>query len=145
MVGLVCDFLGAGEIHVTDYHPRVLENVAYNIQLNGSKAQVSRLDFVKVARGESPEWENVQYDIVIASDLLYEMEHAKYLPQAIDKLAKNKFYFMIPLRDTHWEEVTCFENNMKLLGFNCIEQQDCEHEEEEGIIKFRYYEFTKGL
>lgn len=143
MVGLVCDYLGAGEIHVTDYHSRVLENVAYNIKLNQSRAKVSQLDFIKVAQGDAPEWENVQYDIVIASDLLYEMDHAKHLPIAINKLTKNKFYFMIPLRDTHWEEVNCFEENMKSLGFNCVEQQDYEREEEEGIIQFRYYEFHK--
>lgn len=143
MVGLVCDHLGAKEIHVTDYHPRVLENVAYNIQLNQSKAKVSKLDFIQVAKDESPEWKDVRYDIVIASDLLYEMEHAKYLPQAIDKLMKDKFYFMIPLRDTHWEEVNYFQDSMKLLGFTCVEQQDYEREEEEGIVQFRYYEFVK--
>jgi predicted nicotinamide N-methyase len=143
MVGLICDHLGAAEIHVTDYHPRVLENVAYNIQLNQSKAQVSKLDFIQVAQGEAPEWEHVQYDIVIASDLLYEMDHAEHLPLAVNKLMKDVFYFMIPLRDTHWEEVNHFEKKMESLGFICRKTEDYEREEEEGLVRFRYYEFIK--
>ncbi|OBZ86555.1 Protein-lysine N-methyltransferase rrg1 [Choanephora cucurbitarum] len=143
MVGLVCDYLGAAEVHVTDYHPRVLENVAYNIQLNQSHAQVSKLDFIEVALDQSPEWQDRTFDIVIASDLLYEMEHADHLPLAIDRLMKHEFYFMIPLRDTHWEEVTHFEQKMTNLGLVCRKKEDSQHEEEEGMVRFRYYEFIR--
>lgn len=145
MVGLVCDYLGAAEIHVTDYHPRVLENVAYNIQLNQSKAKVSKLDFIQVAKGEGEDWKDVQYDIVIASDLLYEMDHAEHLPLAVNKLMKDIFYFMIPLRDTHWEEVEHFQDKMNSLGLICRKTEDYEREEEEGIVRFRYYEFTRAI
>ncbi|CAO3608327.1 unnamed protein product [Mucor fragilis] len=144
MVGLICDYLGASEIHVTDYHPRVLENVAYNVELNKSRAQVSKLDFIKVAKDEAIEWHNQKFDIVIASDLLYEMEHAEYLPIAVEKLMKNDFYFMIPLRETHWEEVHHFEAKMKSLGLSVRRVQDSEREEEEGLVQFRYYEYTRG-
>ncbi|KAI8352100.1 putative methyltransferase-domain-containing protein [Blakeslea trispora] len=143
MVGLVCDYLGAAEVHVTDYHPRVLENVAYNIQLNQSRARVSQLDFVEVALDQAVEWQDRTFDVVIASDLLYEMEHAEHLPLAIDRLMKNEFYFMIPLRDTHWEEVSRFEQKMKEIGLICKKTQDSQHEEEEGMIRFRYYEFVR--
>jgi predicted nicotinamide N-methyase len=143
MVGLICDHLGAGEIHVTDYHPRVLENVAYNVKLNQSRAKVSKLDFIQVAKGEAVEWYNQKFDIVIASDLLYEMEHAEHLPIAVEKLMKNDFYFMIPLRETHWEEVEHFEAKMKSLGLFIRKVQDSEREEEEGLVQFRYYEFTR--
>lgn len=144
MVGLICDHLGASEIHVTDYHSRVLENVAYNVELNKSRAQVSKLDFIEVAKDESSEWYNQKFDIVIASDLLYEMEHAEYLPIAVEKLMKNDFYFMIPLRETHWEEVNHFEAKMKSLGLSVRRVQDSEREEEEGLVQFRYYEYTRG-
>lgn len=143
MVGLICDHLGAPEIHVTDYHPRVLENVAYNVNLNNSRAIVSKLDFIHVAKDEAPEWKDKKFDIVIASDLLYEMEHAEHLPIAVEKLMKNDFYFMIPLRDTHWEEVEHFEAKMKSLGLVIRKCEDSEREEEEGLVQFRYYEYTR--
>ncbi|KAI8979917.1 putative methyltransferase-domain-containing protein [Pilobolus umbonatus] len=143
MVGLVCDYLGAGEIHVTDYHPRVLDNVAYNIKLNESHAKVSKLDFIEVAKDESPEWKNLKFDIVIASDLLYEMEHADYLPVAVNKLMKDVFYFMIPLRDTHWREVAHFESRMQEMGLIVMETMDIGREEEEGFVKFRYYRYNR--
>lgn len=144
MVGLICDHLGAEEIYVTDYHPRVLANVAYNIKLNQSRAQISKLDFISVSKNEAPEWTNKKFDIVIASDLLYEMEHAEHLPVAVEKLMKNDFYFMIPLRDTHWEEVNHFESKMKSCGLICRKTFDLEREEEEGLVQFRYYEWTRS-
>ncbi|KAI8642171.1 putative methyltransferase-domain-containing protein [Parasitella parasitica] len=143
MVGLICDHLGASEVHVTDYHPRVLENVAYNVELNQSRAKVSKLDFIKVAKGECDEWHNQKFDVVIASDLLYEMEHAEHLPMAVEKLLKKDFYFMIPLRETHWQEVNHFEAKMRSLGFFIRKTQDSDREEEEGIVRFRYYEFSR--
>ncbi|GAA5802710.1 hypothetical protein HPULCUR_008184 [Helicostylum pulchrum] len=144
MVGLICDHLGASEIHVTDYHPRVLENVAYNVQLNNSKAIVSKLDFIEVANDQSPEWKDKKFDIIVASDLLYEMEHAEHLPIAVEKLMKNDFYFMIPLRYTHMAEVQHFERKMMSLGLVCRRTEDSEREEEEGLVQFRYYEYTRA-
>ncbi|KAG1145497.1 hypothetical protein G6F37_001523 [Rhizopus arrhizus] len=141
MVGLVCDQLGATSVHMTDYHPRVLENVAYNVRLNHSQATTSKLDFIEIAHSDD---EQEQYDIVIASDLLYEIEHAQYLPVAVDKLTKNEFYFMIPLRDTHWKEVECFQEKMKLFNFILVDMQDIQVEEElEGLIYYRYYYYKR--
>ncbi|PHZ11316.1 uncharacterized protein RHIMIDRAFT_257298 [Rhizopus microsporus ATCC 52813] len=143
MVGLVCDLLGAQQVHVTDYHPRVLENVAYNIQLNQSRATFSKLDFIEVANDQGKQ---ETYDIVIASDLLYEMEHAKYLPIAVNKLVKNEFYFMIPLRDTHWEEVECFQTTMNSMpDLTLITTEDFKIDEElEGIVCYRYYHYARS-
>ncbi|ORE17703.1 hypothetical protein BCV71DRAFT_180941 [Rhizopus microsporus] len=143
MVGLVCDLLGAQQVHVTDYHPRVLENVAYNIQLNQSRATFSKLDFIEVANDQGKQ---ETYDIVIASDLLYEMEHAKYLPIAVNKLVKNEFYFMIPLRDTHWEEVECFQTTMNSLpDLTLITTEDFKIDEElEGVVCYRYYHYARS-
>lgn len=141
MVGLVCDQLGAISVHMTDYHPRVLDNVAYNVKLNHSKATVSKLDFIEIANSDEPQ---EAYDIVIASDLLYEIEHAQHLPVAVNKLMKNEFYFMIPLRSTHWEEVECFEDKMRSFNFTLIDKQDVQVEEElEGTVYYRYYCFSR--
>lgn len=142
LVGLVCDLLGAAQVHLTDYHESVLKNVAINVQLNHStRATVSKLDFVQVAQGLAPEWEEKQFDVVIASDLLYEMEHAEHLPVAVRKLMKGAFHFMIPLRPTHWNEVAHFEQKMADLGFLCSQTTETEVQEEEGPVRYRYYRF----
>ncbi|KAF7723176.1 hypothetical protein EC973_002311 [Apophysomyces ossiformis] len=143
MVGLVCGMLGAREVHVTDYHPRVLENVAVNLNLNHSRAVVSKLDFIEVANDNSAEWKDKKFDTIIASDLLYEMEHAEHLPVAVEKLMENEFYFMIPLRDTHWKEVNRFEQKMQQVGLRNRYTIDSEKQEEEGIVRYRYYEYTR--
>ncbi|KAI8078717.1 putative methyltransferase-domain-containing protein [Halteromyces radiatus] len=140
LVGLVCEKLkdGLGKVTVTDYHPSVLKNVAINVELNHSTCQVSKLDFIQVATSiEETEWNNRTFSIVIASDLLYEMEHAEYLPVAVEKLMENDFYFMIPLRDTHWKEVNRFEEKMIQVGLIQRMVEDKEIQEDEGIVRYR--------
>ncbi|ORY96681.1 putative methyltransferase-domain-containing protein [Syncephalastrum racemosum] len=144
LVGLVCDMLGAPEVHLTDYHASVLKNVAINVDLNKSKAKVSKLDFCQVAAGEDPEWEGRKFDLVIASDLLYEMEHAENLPVAVEKLMENEFYFMIPLRDTHWDEVNRFEERMSEVGLTLRHTVDIERQDEDAVVVYRYYEFCRA-
>ncbi|KAI9498668.1 putative methyltransferase-domain-containing protein [Zychaea mexicana] len=146
LVGLCCGKLGAQQVHLTDYHESVLTNVAMNVQLNdpsSSCATVSKLDFIQVAQNQDPSWEDRTFDIVIASDLLYEMEHAEYLPVAVEKLMENVFYFMIPLRPTHWDEVDLFERRMTQVGLVKRQVSEIECEEEEGIVRYRYYEYTR--
>lgn len=144
LVGLVCDLLGAPEVHLTDYHASVLKNVAINVELNKSKAQVSKLDFCQVAAGHDPAWEGRKFDLVIASDLLYEMEHAEHLPVAVEKLMENEFYFMIPLRDTHWDEVNRFEERMSEVGLTLRRTVDIERQDEDAVVVYRYYEFCRA-
>ncbi|KAI8337997.1 putative methyltransferase-domain-containing protein [Chlamydoabsidia padenii] len=145
LVGLVCEKMmgkdAVGQVTVTDYHPSVLKNVAINVALNDSTCQVSKLDFIQVAT--DTEWHNKKYSVVIASDLLYEMDHAEYLPVAVEKLMENDFYFMIPLRDTHWNEVNRFEEKMEQIGLVQRLVKDKEIQEDEGIVKYRYYEYSR--
>ena len=143
LVGLCCGKLGATNISLTDYHESVLTNVAINVKLNNSCATVSKLDFIQVAQNQDPTWEDRKFDVVIASDLLYEMEHAEYLPVAVEKLMENDFYFMIPLRPTHCAEVELFERRMHELGLSKRQVSEIEQEEEEGIVRYRYYEYTR--
>lgn len=144
LVGLVCGKLGVDDLTLTDYHPSVLTNVAKNVELNGSGASVAALDFIKVSRGEDTTWDGKRFDIVIASDLLYEMEHAEHLPVAIDKLMENEFHFMIPLRPTHTEEVVLFESKMQSLGFVTQCTDETEKLEDEGRVRYRYYHYTRA-
>lgn len=141
-MGLVCEkMMGTstlGQVTVTDYHPSVLTNVAINVDLNDSCCQVSKLDFIQVAtEPQETEWHNKKYSVVIASDLLYEMDHAEHLPVAVEKLMENDFYFMIPLRDTHWNEVNRFEEKMEQVGLVQRVVEDKEIQEDEGVVKYR--------
>ena len=165
LVGLCCDKLGAPKVYLTDYHESVLKNVVINVELNQSSAAVSKLDFIQIAQHYQPpeknssnndnnntatalsSWEGhgKKFDIVIASDLLYEMEHAEYLPVAVEKLMENEFHFMIPLRSTHVAEVELFELRMTQVGLMKEQVSDTECEEEEGIVRYRYYKYIRAL
>ncbi|KAI8579635.1 hypothetical protein K450DRAFT_240757 [Umbelopsis ramanniana AG] len=150
MVGLMCAELGAREVYMTDYHPSVLKNVAGNIELNGCQnVQIHKLDFFEIA-GLTPrttpieDWENQTFDIVIGSDLLYEMDHALSLPHVVAKFMKDVFHFLIPLRARYQEEVVTFESKMTELGFTAVVQEDLEYEEQEAqISQYRYYEWRR--
>ncbi|KAI9010372.1 putative methyltransferase-domain-containing protein [Phycomyces nitens] len=143
MVGLICAKLGAASTDLTDYHPSVLENVAINVQLNKVEANVSKLDFIELSTNPESVWRNKKFDVVIASDLLYEMEHAEHLPVAIELLMTNVFYFMIPLRATHTKEVALFESRMEEIGLYLDETSDQEVEEDEGWVRYRFYCYTR--
>ncbi|KAI8065464.1 putative methyltransferase-domain-containing protein [Gongronella butleri] len=144
LVGIVCDLLGARSVTVTDYHPSVLTNVAVNIELNQSRCQVAKLDFIHVAQAKDTSWAGKRFPVVIASDLLYEMDHAENLPVAVDQLMADVFYFMIPLRPTHWDEVSLFETKMQKVGLYQRRTTDTEQEEDEGIVRYRLYEYTRN-
>lgn len=148
MTGIICEKLGAPEVILTDYHDNVLENAKINVKLNecsSSTCQLKKLDFIEFAKSSelSEEWKDKKYSIVIASDLLYEMDHAEYLPIAVEKLMENDFYFLIPLRDTHWNEVNRFEEKMTEVGLYQRIKQDTILQEDEGVVKYRYYEYSR--
>lgn len=153
MVGLMCAKLGAREVYMTDYHPSVLQNVARNVQLNNCQnVQIHKLNFFEIAgliqrqqeTDAMDDWESEPFDIVIGSDLLYEMDHALSLPHVVAKFMKNAFHFLIPLRARYQDEVVTFESKMAELGFIAIVQEDLEYEEQEGeISQFRYYEWQR--
>ncbi|KAL0076201.1 putative methyltransferase-domain-containing protein [Phycomyces blakesleeanus] len=144
MVGLICAKLGAASTDLTDYHPSVLENVAINVKLNEVQANVSKLDFIELATNPDSVWRNRKFDVVIASDLLYEMEHAEYLPVAIELLMTDVFYFMIPLRATHTKEVALFERRMEEIGLYLDQTSDQEVEEDEGWVRYRFYSYIRA-
>ncbi|KAI9305301.1 putative methyltransferase-domain-containing protein [Cunninghamella echinulata] len=152
MIGIICEKLGAPEITLTDYHPKVLENAKINVELNECQdCYITPLDFIEFAKqslsnnnnDDHNEWKDKKYSVVIASDLLYEMDHAEHLPIAVEKLMENDFYFLIPLRDTHWKEVNRFEEKMKEIGLYQRIKQDTILQEDEGVVKYRYYEYSR--
>lgn len=153
LVGLVCAKLGARSITLTDYHPSVLATVARNVQENAlsiSQVTVAKLDWREVDSALLSD----PYDVLIGSDLLYELEHARLLPRVVERFlvrgadrtsGAGVFHFMVPLRRTHWEEVEVFEEEMQRGGFVSMCTEESEREEEEGgeVMRYRYWEWRR--
>ncbi|OZJ06226.1 hypothetical protein BZG36_00819 [Bifiguratus adelaidae] len=152
LVGLVCAKLGANTVILTDYHPNVLVNVAKNVSLNLVREPVTRIGVVKL------DWRDVRhsrtdvhgalkepFDVVIGSDLLYEIEHAQLIPLVTKKHLKKgrKCHFLVPLRCSHQEEVRVFEAEMAKAGFKAVHTEEMEREEDGKTMRYRYWEWIQ--
>ncbi|RUS27328.1 putative methyltransferase-domain-containing protein [Jimgerdemannia flammicorona] len=155
LVGLLCAKLGARSVTLSDYHPNVLATVSRNVQENAFSAPlvtVSKLDWRDINSPSS--LPGGTYDVLVGSDLLYEIEHGRLLPRVVERfLARGArrdtgagaFHFMAPLRRTHWEEVRVFEEEMTRHGFVSVCTEESEREEEEGgVMAYRYWEWRRG-
>ncbi|KAF8555098.1 hypothetical protein OG21DRAFT_1521951 [Imleria badia] len=93
------------EIKTTDYHPSVLENLAWNVRRNPGTVDVSveKLDWCTVTRtdGDGDEGGGV-YDVVLAADVVYYPEHARWIRGCVGRtLSKGGvFWMIIPVRTT---------------------------------------------
>ncbi|CAI2164305.1 16348_t:CDS:2 [Funneliformis geosporum] len=153
LVGLTCAKLGCPKVILTDYHPRVLSNVAYNVQSNqlDSTVHVEKLDWEEIAYGEkkSPISDNIsreKFEIIVGADIVYEIPHTDWIPKVINHflLPRGIFYLTIPLRSTHTKEVTLFEKRMCEHGF-IIKRSEEERglDDFSGMQEYRYYEWIK--
>lgn len=116
LVGLVLS-KHHSDVTLTDYHPSVLSNLRENVQLNASGAKVMQLDWTWF-KGEqlSSEVEALRHsiDFLVASDVLYSIEHAECVPRVIKHLLKpsGRVLIVIPLRPRYTEEVSVFQELM---------------------------------
>ena len=87
-------------IKATDYHPSVLENLARNVQHNHSAADVSveKLDWCAVPGTEGGG--GGVYDVVLAADVVYYPEHARWIKGCVGRALKKGgvFWLIIPVR-----------------------------------------------
>ncbi|OMH85400.1 hypothetical protein AX774_g1051 [Zancudomyces culisetae] len=78
------------------------------------------------------------FDLIIAADVLYELEHAKIIPKVVKHLLVSKasphankaandglFVIVVPLRKTHKLEVEVFEQQMCAAGFELLKVFQC--------------------
>jgi len=89
------------EVVATDYHPIVLENMRYNIQLNAahspsssSTSQPAHTSGAMV-RGECLDWqkppsfeEEEKYDLIFGADIVYEQGHAELIRGVVERALK---------------------------------------------------------
>ncbi|KAJ1962570.1 hypothetical protein GGI12_002573 [Dipsacomyces acuminosporus] len=74
------------------------------------------------------------FDLVVAADVLYEVEHARVIPVLADYLlaslhessmqAVPRFIITVPLRSTHWSEIETFETEVARIRSLCLVAKD---------------------
>ncbi|KAG1730690.1 S-adenosyl-L-methionine-dependent methyltransferase [Suillus paluster] len=93
------------KIVATDYHSAVLHNLLRNVQTNNVSVQIESLDWSRPPPLEP-------YDIILAADVVYHPEHAKWIKICVEKALKKGgvFWLIIAMRSTGrheglWETV----------------------------------------
>ncbi|KAF8899351.1 putative methyltransferase-domain-containing protein [Infundibulicybe gibba] len=97
-------------IIATDYHPDVLANLKININAN-FPTSTTTLPPIDV---QPLDWENpnyvapldVEFDVILAADVIYHPEHAKWIKQCVERLLTRpatgrkggSFWLVIPMR-----------------------------------------------
>lgn len=83
------------QIVATDYHPAVLQNLMRNAQTNNVSVQVEVLDWSRPPPLEP-------YDVILAADVVYHPEHAKWIKYCVEKALKRGgvFWLIIAMRPT---------------------------------------------
>ncbi|KAJ2511550.1 hypothetical protein GGI11_005066 [Coemansia sp. RSA 2049] len=108
-----------------------IENLAANSANDYASTDVARLDPVN-SKGS--------FDLVVAADILYEIEHCLVIPRLVDFLLApppsynacnrysepvSKFIVTVSLRKTHWAEVAAFEAEMaKIPDLVLVSRED---------------------
>lgn len=112
----------SADITATDYHPAAEGFLLHNVKLNNGK----KIPFVRTG------WADIdddlgKFDLIIGSDILYEIEHVSLLSAFIDRHARSNCDVIIvdPRRGHHAK----FSKKMAGLGYTCsqtkINQTDC--------------------
>ncbi|KAG2141036.1 S-adenosyl-L-methionine-dependent methyltransferase [Suillus clintonianus] len=92
-------------IVATDYHSAVLHNLLQNVQTNNVSVQIESLDWSRPPPLEP-------YDVILAADVVYHPEHAKWIKDCVEKALQKGgvFWLIIAMRSTGrheglWETV----------------------------------------
>jgi len=122
LVGLLAS-LYSKETTLTDYLPEIVEVLKTNTKLNYPHGGADHilscvLDWEKVVVDSSKETEAKRYDIIFGSDLVYNLQHAEWLPVVIDKLlvhsSTSRFITILPKNRLGVDE---FRANLSIKGF----------------------------
>ncbi|KAI3662629.1 hypothetical protein MP638_000739 [Amoeboaphelidium occidentale] len=104
---------------LSDFNDQVLHNVRKSLSVNNLSCDVVKLDWTNYKACESLK-EN-SFDIIIASDVVYEDSHSKMVPEVCNHFLKlsnaSRFYVTIPLRPSLSKEIQAFDHGMIMNGF----------------------------
>ncbi|KAI0079554.1 hypothetical protein K474DRAFT_1683146 [Panus rudis PR-1116 ss-1] len=98
---LYSDALHPPTIVATDYHPSVLSNLRGNVRANfrscPSAVDVFPFDW-QYPRSDAPFHE--PFDVILAADVIYQSEHARWIKTCVERLLRGVFWLIIPVRST---------------------------------------------
>ena len=112
----------SADITATDYHPETEGFLVHNVKLNHGK----KIPFVRTGWADLND-DLGKFDLIIGSDILYEVEHVSLLSAFINLHARDHCDVIIvdPRRGYHAK----FSKKMAELGYDCsqekINQTDC--------------------
>lgn len=109
---LTLQYRGA-DITASDYHPVSRDFLQYNCQLNN----LSDIPFIQLDWNNPPDGE--QYDLIIASDVLYDPGQPESLSHAIEKLASPVCKVLLSCPGRGYKN--SFSRKMAKLGFELTE------------------------
>ena len=161
----------ADVVYITDFNPATIDNLQYNIDINGNRpATKSRagdwLERVKASSidwGDESTWPEEKMDYVIGSDLIYQKSIVPLLKKVVTGLIKDDGVFLYTCPSDGRDGLVEFINAMKKEGFYCVSEEiapdlyrsnplsngDAEdaflHFYELPVTEYKLYEFKKRL
>ncbi|EQC40841.1 hypothetical protein SDRG_01908 [Saprolegnia diclina VS20] len=150
LVGIVAALKGASEVVLTDFLPEVLQNARFNAEANGVRdvCRVTKLDWRSPTLDADDD--DQRFDVVLAADCCYEIEHAKLLPPVFQKyLAKTsidaRVHLINALRTGFDAELNAWEaaaRNANLTLANVHTIHDDSAVDNGPAAEFRYYQIA---
>ncbi|NVK21531.1 MAG: methyltransferase domain-containing protein [Kangiellaceae bacterium] len=128
----------SADITATDYHPEVEAFLKINVSLNsGDEIPFKQSDWHDLDTGLG------KFDLVIGSDLLYEVEHIELLSQFIELHAKSECEVIVvdPGRGNHAK----FSKAMVKLGFEHSQRKLDQEEQSHTDFKGRILSYIRKL
>lgn len=128
LCGITAAKLGAKAVVLTDYVPAIVSNARFNAKLNscGESVSACHLDWRAVAQQGSAGELTAGFDVVIASDCIYEEEHAELVPLVASLLMRKnpsaRFFAASPAPVNGREQragIEAFPRALAALGFAC--------------------------
>lgn len=132
---LTLQYRGAN-ITASDYHPVSRDFLQFNSQLN----QLPEIPFLQLDWNSPPS--NQQYDLIIASDVLYDPGLPKSLSQAIQSLASPRCKVILSCPGRGYKNR--FSRKMAKLGFTLTETPVPFSPEEKAPYKGRLLTYLRG-
>ncbi len=104
------------DITATDYHPEAEGFLVHNVKLNHGK----KIPFVRTGWADLDD-DLGKFDLIIGSDILYEVEHVNLLSAFINRHARSHCHVIIvdPRRGHHAK----FSKKMAGLGYACSKEK----------------------
>ena len=144
LAGFSAARIASKSVMLTDYHPNVLHSLKENAKLNDiSNIIVAELDWTRLETGNfqgmDPLLDSTQWDVVLAADCIYTLEHSRLVPLVVAKyLSGTDFHVVLPMRFQFRNEIAEFELNMQ-NEWNVVHTTSVEKDD----LVYKYYRYQR--